>query len=101
MVVGCEKPSRSSCVSAASRGSKQLESVVSTLGNLLATVYLGDFLLQKLVALLADGVNLLTRDDELRHLGKDLLGDLSGRLVLGKSVRVVERVIYDCILDLS
>ena len=66
-----------------------------TLVDLLSAVDLGNLFLNELVALLADGDNLLAGDTELGNLGEDLLGDLGGGLVLGEGVGVVERVIYD------
>lgn len=65
-----------------------------TLGDLLSTVYLGDLLLEELVALLADVDDLLARDAELGHGSQDLLADLGGGLVLGQSIRVGQGVIY-------
>lgn len=64
-----------------------------TLGDLLASVDLGDLLLEQLVAGLADLDILGARDDKLGHLGQDLLGDLSGGLVLGESIGVAQRVV--------
>lgn len=65
-----------------------------TLGDLLASVDLGDLLLDQLVALLADVDDLGAGDDELGHLGQDLLGDLSSGLVLGEGVGVIQRVVW-------
>lgn len=64
-----------------------------TLVDLLSTVDLGELLLDELVTLLADGDNLLARLDELGNRSQDLLRDLSGGLVLGESIGVVEGVV--------
>jgi len=69
--------------------------VREALGDLLATVDLGKLLLDELVALLADGDDLLASNAELGDLSKDLLGDLSSSLVLGESIGVVEGVICE------
>ena len=67
---------------------------VCTLVDLLSAVDLGNLFLDELVALLADGDDLLAGNAELGNLGEDLLGDLGGGLVLGEGVGVVEGVIY-------
>lgn len=67
--------------------------VRETLGDLLATVDLGELLLDELVTLRADVDNLLAGNDELGDLSKDLLRDLSGGLVLGEGIGVVEGVV--------
>lgn len=64
-----------------------------TLGDVFATEDLGNFLLNELVALLADLDNLGAGNAELGYIGKDLLGNLGGRLVLGDGIRVVESVV--------
>lgn len=64
-----------------------------TLVNLLASVDLGDLFLNELVTLLADLDNLGAGDDELGDLGQDLLGNLSGGLVLGQGIGVTQSVI--------
>jgi hypothetical protein len=68
--------------------------VGEALVDLLAAVDLGNLLLEKLVALLADGDDLLARNAELGDFGEDLLRDLSRGLVLRESIRVVEGVVY-------
>ncbi len=60
---------------------------------LLSSVDLGDFLVQELVALLADSHDLLASNAELGHLSQNLLGDLGGTLVLCECIRVVQGVI--------
>lgn len=60
---------------------------------LLSPVDLGNPLVQELVALLADGHDLLASNTELGHLSQNLLGDLGGTLVLGEGIRVVQGVI--------
>lgn len=81
-----------------------------TLGDLLALVDLGNLLLEELVTLLADLDNLLTLEAQSYIFGVRLLGrkmesvrtsdglehfvrNLSGGLVLGQGVRVVEGVV--------
>lgn len=66
---------------------------IHTLGNLLATVDLGDLFLDELVTGLADLDNLCAGDAELGDLGEDLFRDLTGSLVLGQSIGVVEGVV--------
>ena len=65
-----------------------------TLGNLLSSVDLCDLLLKQLITLLADVYDLLASYTELGDSFEDLVGNGSGILVLGKSIRVVKRVIY-------
>lgn len=65
-----------------------------TLVDLLATVDLGDFLLEDLVTLLADFDNLGAGNAKLGDLSEDLFGDLASVLVLGQGVRVLEGVIW-------
>lgn len=60
---------------------------------LFSSVDLGDLLVQELVALLADGHDLLASDAELGNLIQNLLGDLGGTLVLCEGIRVVQGVI--------
>lgn len=60
---------------------------------LLSSIDLGDLLVQELVALLADGHDLLASNAELGHLSQNLLGDLGGTLVLCEGIRVVQGVI--------
>ena len=60
---------------------------------LLSPVDLGDLLVQELVALLADGHDLLASDAELGNLIQNLLGDLGGTLILCESIRVIQSVI--------
>lgn len=89
-VVGWQKPGR--CLgSALGLASRRLEGEPTL--QLGLAVDLGDLLLQELVALLADGDNLLAGDAELGYLGQDLLGDGAGRLVLVDGGRVAQRVI--------
>lgn len=64
-----------------------------TLGNLLSSVDLCDLLLEKLITLLADLYDLLASYTELGDSLQDPVRNGSGILVLGKSIRVVERVI--------
>ena len=65
-----------------------------TLGNLLSSVDLCDLLIEQLITLLADVYNLLASYAELGDSLEDLVRNRSGILVLGKSIRVVKRVIY-------
>jgi len=60
---------------------------------LFSSVDLGDLLVQELVALLADGHDLLASDAELGNLIQNLLGDLGGTLILCESIRVIQSVI--------
>ena len=60
---------------------------------LFSSVDLGDLLVQELVALLADGHDLLASNAELGHGIQDLLGDLGGTLILCESIRVIQSVI--------
>lgn len=64
-----------------------------TLGDLLPTVNLGHLLLNELVTLLTDLSDLLAGDTEVLDCGQNLLGYLGSGLVLGQSVRVVQRVV--------
>jgi hypothetical protein len=65
-----------------------------TLGYLLASVNLGNLFLEELVTLLTDVDDLLASHAQLGHLGKHLLRYLSSCLILGKSIGVVEGIIY-------
>lgn len=67
--------------------------LVLTLRDFLSAEDLGNLLLKQLVTLLTNGDNLLASNTELGNLGKDLLRDLGGSLVLGESVGVVEGVV--------
>jgi hypothetical protein len=67
--------------------------VRQTLVDLLSSVNLGNLFFDQLVTLLADVDDLGARDDELGHLSKNLLGDLSGGLVLGEGIWVSQRVV--------
>ena len=60
---------------------------------LFSSVDFGDLLVQELVALLADGHDLLASDAELGNLIQNLLGDLGGTLILCESIRVIQSVI--------
>jgi len=64
------------------------------LGDLLSSVDLGDLLLDELVSLLADVYDLGAGNTESGNILQDLLGDLRGGLVLGKSVGVVEGIVW-------
>lgn len=67
-----------------------------TLGDaLLGTPDLVGLLGEQLVTLFADLDDLLAGDAEVLDCGENLLGDLSGGLVLGQGVGVVERVIWE------
>lgn len=74
-------------------GGRDGSGVGEALGDLLAAVDLGKLLLDELVALLADVDDLLAGGNELGDLSKDLLRDLSGGLVLGEGIGVVEGVV--------
>ncbi len=65
-----------------------------TFRDLLPTIDLGDFLVQKLVTLLADVYDLLASNTEGSNGLENLLGDLSGALVLGKGIWVGKSVVY-------
>lgn len=67
--------------------------VGETLVDLLSSVNLSNLFFDQLVTLLADVDDLGARDDELGDLSKNLLGDLSGGLVLGKGIWVSQRVV--------
>lgn len=60
---------------------------------LFSSVDFGDLVVQELVALLADGHDLLASDAELGNLIQNLLGDLGGTLILCESIRVIQSVI--------
>lgn len=65
-----------------------------TLLDLLAAVDLGHFLLDELVALLANLDDLLAGDAEVLDSSQNPLRDLSSGLVLGQGVGVVEGVVW-------
>lgn len=65
-----------------------------TLGNLLSSINLGHFLLQNLVTLLAYLDNLCAGNAELGDLGENLFGNLTGGLVLGQGIGVIEGVVW-------
>ena len=66
----------------------------STFQDLLSAIDLGNLLVQKLVTLLADVDDLLASNTEGSNSLENLLGDLSGALVLGKGIWVGKSVIY-------
>jgi hypothetical protein len=65
-----------------------------TLWDLLATVNLLNLLLQKFVALLADCHNLFSSNTQSRDCLQDLLRNLGSIFVFGKSVGIVQGIIY-------
>ena len=65
-----------------------------TLWDLLATINFFNLLLQKLVALFADCHNLLSGNTQSRDCLQDLLRNLGRIFVFGKSVRVVQGIVY-------
>jgi len=65
-----------------------------TLWDLLSTINLLNLLLQKLVALLADCHNLLSSNTQSRDCFQDLLRNLGSIFVFGKSVRIVQGIVY-------
>lgn len=64
-----------------------------TLCDLLSSVDLSNLLVQQLVALLANGHDLLASNAELGDRIQNLLGDLGGTLVLCEGIGVVQGVI--------
>lgn len=64
-----------------------------TLGDLLALVDLCRLFVQETITLLTHRKDLGALGTPSRHSLQDLLGNLSGGLVLGEGIRIVERVI--------